>query len=323
MNTSSGHWFAVASSRELTERPLGKTRFGQRLVFWRDQNGVVRCLRDQCAHRGAKLSLGKLCAGRIECPFHGLQFDGAGKCLRVPAEGDDWTIPDRLRVPAYQVTERDGYVWLWRGPGRADEQLPAPPELNLVEGLEYGETKSIWNAHYTRCIENVIDFSHIQFVHRNTLGRLIPDPITRLSVQAKDWGFQARQIRGNRFPEQFIEFLYPNLWFDHMNKTHVNAATFVPIDDKTTEVYVRRYHNVRLPILRQSLEMLSRFGAFVIFRDDWPIVSSQLPMNVDDASTDSLLPSDACIVAYRKLRHQYQVQGIESNGVASAAEETG
>ncbi|SVB27461.1 uncharacterized protein METZ01_LOCUS180315, partial [marine metagenome] len=43
MKVSSGHWYAVLSSRELSTRPVGKTRFGENLVFWRDTGGKPVC----------------------------------------------------------------------------------------------------------------------------------------------------------------------------------------------------------------------------------------------------------------------------------------
>ena len=47
-------WYAALESREARpNRPVGVTRFGERLVFWRDSLGKVACLRDACAHPGA------------------------------------------------------------------------------------------------------------------------------------------------------------------------------------------------------------------------------------------------------------------------------
>ncbi len=52
-------WYAVLESKELkTGRPLGVTRMGEKLVFWRTSTGKAACAGDGCAHIGAPLCLG-------------------------------------------------------------------------------------------------------------------------------------------------------------------------------------------------------------------------------------------------------------------------
>ncbi|PMP81182.1 MAG: aromatic ring-hydroxylating dioxygenase subunit alpha, partial [Caldisericum exile] len=67
-------WYVVLSSKELKDKPIGLTRFGEKLVMWRTKNGIA-CIRDICAHRGASLSRGKIVEGHIQCPFQRLQYD--------------------------------------------------------------------------------------------------------------------------------------------------------------------------------------------------------------------------------------------------------
>ena len=55
-------WYAVLESKEVKKgKLLGVTRLGEKLVFWRDHENGIICLRDKCAHRGAQLSIGKIC----------------------------------------------------------------------------------------------------------------------------------------------------------------------------------------------------------------------------------------------------------------------
>ena len=307
MDLSSGHWYAVLSSRELGRRPVGKRRFGEALVFWRAAGGDVACLEDRCAHRGSALSLGRLRDGVIECPFHGFRFDPTGRCVRVPAEGDDWPIPDNLRVRTRVVREGGGYLWLWRGPAVDGGHLPDLPCQSLLDGLTYGEIHYIWNSHYTRCIENVIDYSHLPFVHRRNLGFFIRNPRTRVRVESVHGGFRF-YLGARDSSRQFVEFTYPNLWLNRIGRRFYMATTFAPVDDTHTEVYVRWYHPLRWPLLRQLVDVYGRWSQHLVFKDDLPIVSSQRPVNVDDASHDRLVPSDAGLVAYRKLRRSHQEQ---------------
>ena len=55
-------WYVVLESQEVKAKPVGVTRMGEKLVFWRDGQGRVHCLFDKCCHRGAALSAGR-CEG--------------------------------------------------------------------------------------------------------------------------------------------------------------------------------------------------------------------------------------------------------------------
>ncbi len=307
LTVSSGHWYAVVSSRELKGSPVAKTRFGERLVFWRDDSGQPVCFEDRCAHRGAALSLGTVRDGQIVCPFHGLCYDPTGRCVRVPPEGDR-AIPGSLKVPTRPVAEGDGMVWLWRGPPLDAEMLPllpALPRLALVEGLAYGEATWTWNGHYTRCIEGVIDFSHLPFVHPGSIGRGIRDPQCSVSVESIPDGFRASLAR-QPLDRQFIELIYPNVWLNRIGPGYVLGALFAPVDDTHTEAYLRWYYPQGLRWLRPLIDVLGRVSQRVVFRDDQPILASQRPVNVDDADSDKLLPSDATLIAYRRLRRAHR-----------------
>jgi phenylpropionate dioxygenase-like ring-hydroxylating dioxygenase large terminal subunit len=305
MSLSSGHWYAVLSARELGSRPVGRMRFGERLVFWRDEAGRACCVRDRCAHRGAALSLGRVREGRIECPFHGFCYDRSGQCVRVPVERQA-DLAAGLRVEGFAVTESDGYVWLWRGPAEEPDRLPPAPPLAPVAGLAWGETHYPWEAHYTRCIENVLDYSHLPFVHRTTLGRRIRDPVCAVAVDPLPGGFRARMLRDSS-KRQFIELVYPNVWLNGFGGRFALGAAFVPVDDRHTETYVRWYHPPGLRAIQPLVDALGRLAQYLVFRDDLPIVASQQPRNVDSAATsDRLVPSDAAIIEYRRLRRSYQ-----------------
>jgi phenylpropionate dioxygenase-like ring-hydroxylating dioxygenase large terminal subunit len=301
---SSGHWYPVLSSRELGKRPLARIRFGERVVFWRDANGHAAYMEDRCAHRGAALSLGRVRGMVIECPFHGFCYDRHGQCQSVPAEPDDWPIPAQLRVDTWTTRERSGYIWAWRGPAIAATDLPPLPVQPVLTGLSYGETHYTWDNHYSRCIENVLDYSHLPFVHRRTLGALIRDLVTPVDIKPFDGGFNFYCV-SHKNDRQYVEFVYPTLWANRVGRNFVMAATFVPIDATHTEVYVRWYH--KWPrVLAPLINTWGRVSQRIVFKDDLPIVATQQPANVDAAERDHLVPSDGGVIAYRKLRRAHQ-----------------
>jgi nitrite reductase/ring-hydroxylating ferredoxin subunit len=67
---------------------------GTRVVLARVGDGVYAC-GDVCAHRGGRLSEGRLSGARLACPLHGWMYDvRSGQCVFPPRGG---------RVPAYPV----------------------------------------------------------------------------------------------------------------------------------------------------------------------------------------------------------------------------
>ena len=107
------HWHPVASREQagvqLAEQPLGVSLLGQALVLWRDGQGQLQAWADRCPHRGAQLSLGRVCQGQLECPYHGWQFEGSGHCVRVPAL-PQFTPPASFRASSFAVQENSGMV---------------------------------------------------------------------------------------------------------------------------------------------------------------------------------------------------------------------
>ena len=304
MELSPGNWFPVISTRELGKQPVAKTRFGQKLVFWRDNNGTPVCMPDRCPHRGAQLSLGRIKGATIACPFHGFEFNAAGICTRMPPEGDR-PVPADFGLQSLPVCEMDEYLWLWRGPADDLANRPPPPRHIELENYRFGESTSIWPAHYTRCIENVCDYSHLPFVHRTTIGLFKRETRTDIEIEELEQGFRAYLIEAGK-PKQCLEFYYPNMWMLKISQGFMMSAVFTPIDNHTTEVYGRTYFKTGLPGLGSLMDLYTRFSQFLVFREDWPIVASQDPADVADVSTEKLVPSDAPVMAYRKLHHAHR-----------------
>ena len=92
-------WHAVATSDEVgTERPFGITLLGRPWALARLRDGLV-AFEDRCPHRMAPLRIGSVCGGAtLQCAYHGWHFDGAGRCVAIPALGADAAIPPRARV---------------------------------------------------------------------------------------------------------------------------------------------------------------------------------------------------------------------------------
>jgi len=169
-------WYAVAFSHEVdTTHPLSRYCCGDRLVLFRAENGAPVALYDRCPHRGSPLSLGRIVGNAIQCPYHGFRYGATGQCVRVPSQA---AIVAELSVRRYPVAEKGGFVWVWPGaPSDADPAL-------LPDCFAFGLDRPGWsakpylmleiNANYAFLFENLLDTSHISFLHGTALdgGRM-------------------------------------------------------------------------------------------------------------------------------------------------------
>ena len=162
-------WYVVAWSNEITAHGLlPRTIAKVPLVFWRDKEGKVVALEDRCCHRAAPLSKGRLENDRLRCMYHGLLFDTSGRCIEIPSQE---FIPPAAKVRAYPVVERFKWVWAWLGePGKADPVLI--PDTHYLDDAGWRGTPGSMHyaANYLLITDNLLDFSHLSYVHETTLG---------------------------------------------------------------------------------------------------------------------------------------------------------
>ena len=161
-------WYVAAWDNELGDKPLARIIMDDPIVFFRDSAGKPVALEDSCAHRYMALSEGKVIDGCIQCPYHGLEYDNTGTCVTVPGQS---YIPPGAAVNAYPVAERYRYIWVWTGdPALADESLI--PDFHWNDDPDWVAVGDYFyvKGSYRLLIDNLLDLSHVAYVHATTLG---------------------------------------------------------------------------------------------------------------------------------------------------------
>lgn len=161
-------WYQAAWADELGPTTLlARTIAGTPVVLYRTEVATAALL-DRCPHRFAPLSRGRKQEGGIACGYHGLAFDAAGVCIRNP----HGPIPRALAVRAYPCVERHEAIWLWPGdPDRADSALI--PDLSFIERVPATAKSRCYlptAADYRLGVDNIMDLSHVDYLHPHTLG---------------------------------------------------------------------------------------------------------------------------------------------------------
>uniref|UniRef100_A0A0D9YZI9 Rieske domain-containing protein n=1 Tax=Oryza glumipatula TaxID=40148 RepID=A0A0D9YZI9_9ORYZ len=163
-------WYPLYLAKEVPDdAALPLTVFDRQLVLYRDAAGVLRCHEDRCPHRLAKLSEGQLVDGKLECLYHGWQFDGEGKCVKIPQLPDGAKIPRNACARSYEVRDSQGVVWAWMsGTNPPDERKlpwfepyarPGFTDLSTVHELPYD---------HSILLENLMDPAHVPISHDRT-----------------------------------------------------------------------------------------------------------------------------------------------------------
>ncbi|MEX1365817.1 MAG: aromatic ring-hydroxylating dioxygenase subunit alpha [Nannocystaceae bacterium] len=298
-----GSWYVVLESKEVRPgKPLAARRFGLDMVMWRDEHGAVRAVADRCPHRGAALSAGKVRDGHIECPFHGFRFDGEGTCVEVPCNGPEGQRPQHLATRAFVLREEHGFVWMWWGQAR--DEYPPVPWFEEVRGYEYGRFTVDSQVSWMRNVENQLDWAHLPFIHRTTIGAGF-DPQVEVRAELRDDRLVTWLERDEHSPGQPtspITLALPNLWLNPFwGKTMMGMIAFVPVDETSSRMYFRTYTRpVLVPGLARVVATLMNLFNRIVIRQDLRVVATQPPGPTTEIRDERLVQADLPIARFRQ-----------------------
>ena len=161
--------FLPVSDLEADGRPKRVRLLGEDLVAFRDSDGAVGLIDSVCAHRGAPMCFARNEECGLRCIYHGWKYDVTGKVLDTPAEPERSRFKDRVRMKAYRVAERNGFLWAYLGP--AEEPPPLPElEWNLVPAEQCHVSLRVQHTNWLQALEGEIDSAHAPILHGRVDG---------------------------------------------------------------------------------------------------------------------------------------------------------
>lgn len=295
-------WYPVSYVQDIDRAiPWAFTLLEEDLVLWWDQKASTwRAFRDQCPHRLARLSEGRIAAdGLIECPYHGWAFTGAGQCDRIPQQlaGGDAHHSPRACVKSYATAIAQGLLFVYLGENAAQTKIPiidaleTEPDswvcLNTFRDLPYDATT---------LLENVLDSSHLPFTHHKSVGnRANAAPVELELLHSDKFGFSGIWAEGPRkgtLGKQDTVFTAPN-YMSHSLTSQQFGVTM-------TVVYAT-------PIRRGQCRLFARFP--FKFSSKIPKILLQLtPQWLNHINQNAILEDDQIF-----LHHQERYLASESN----------
>ncbi len=322
-------WTPVAVAEHLRrDKPLPVLVAGTPLVLFRDRDGKPVAMLDRCPHRGVALSLGKVKEGCIECPFHGWQFDASGAACHVPWNPD--AKLQTLRGVTVPARELAGQIWVYTAPL---EQAPSEPEVHenlLAEGVRVSGFQVVWNTHWTRAMENMLDWPHLPFIHKGTIGKSMVGKIDRagggsrmdVTWEGRPWGAHTFiDIDGKR-EEGSLDLRWPNQMNLHIpikGKVFMMAVACVPLDQTRTAMLMMMARGFMTSPIFDWL--FHRMNA-KIANEDKAVVESSFPVEVPPPGDEKSVRTDGPTLLFRK-RYFAELQGSSSGDVETPAGKRG
>ncbi|WAH57725.1 aromatic ring-hydroxylating dioxygenase subunit alpha [Pseudomonas silvicola] len=304
-------WHVVARSEDVSaERPTAVRLLGEDLVLWRDGSGGIHAWKDYCGHRGARLSLGCVKKGEIECPYHGWRYDGQGDCTLVPAHPDRHApASDRLIFKHY-AEERYGYVWA--SLVRPERPLPELPQWDDDSFRKVYAGPYHYQANALRALENFIDASHFPFVHAHLNGLPdAPEPLKKYTVSQDERGLHSSEIsvfqpfgdhRGIPVTARYTYSVFnpTTAYFKKKTGEVERFCTFfnaTPVDEKACIIWLIVAINFGPELTLEQI--LARQNT--VFEQDRHIVESQRPARLPlDPKAEMHVTSDRLGFEYRR-----------------------
>jgi phenylpropionate dioxygenase-like ring-hydroxylating dioxygenase large terminal subunit len=343
-------WYAAGWSRDFVPGKLYPlTIVNEPIVVYRGESVTAVALIDRCCHRLAPLSMGRLEGENLRCMYHGLKFAPSGRCVEIPGETK---IPPQVKVRSYPICDKYSIAWIWMGDAaRADEALI--PEFVGVDDPNWAMRpgRMDYQANYTLINENLLDLSHIAFLHENSLGATLtpegtgPATVTRLArgVRIQNWLIGGEPPGRSETPRsgrrtnvwQTYEFLAPGIFllradvypdgtanrFDQrepdgagMFHSQFTCQAVTPLTDKTTCYFFAYGPWAKEPHLKEKLYDLGVRA----FNEDRVMIEAQ-QRNIDLAPETKMirLSVDAGIAQFHRVMNGLMREEMESSATPS------
>jgi phenylpropionate dioxygenase-like ring-hydroxylating dioxygenase large terminal subunit len=161
------YWIPMAQSEDLPENdgaPVRILLLCEKLIAFRDSEGKVGLVAENCPHRGASLFFGRNEECGLRCVYHGWKFDTSGACVDMPNEPPESNFKHKVRVASYPCVEQNGIVWTYMG----RRSTPPPlPQIGwaLVPATQRQSLRYMRECNWLQALEGDIDSSHINYLH--------------------------------------------------------------------------------------------------------------------------------------------------------------
>ena len=310
--------------------PVRLRLLGENLIAFRDTNGRIGVLANNCPHRGASLFFGRNEEAGLRCVYHGWKFDADGHCIDMPnlrsaslreaGEPAESDFKSKVHATAYPAAEWGGLIWVYMGPADRQPTLPEYPWCLVSGADETPIAKWMQSSNYTQGLEGNLDTSHINFLHRsfdrpiNT--RLSNSAPLKLVVLQTPFGFvygaKRQALEDGRYHWRLTTYAYPT--FTAIPGPKLGGCFFVvPRDDETSWWFMIRPRVDQSPVPPRDLSSRDPYGVLLYGRPFDP------NLTLEPDSWRLARNGDNDYLIDRQMQRTVNYTGLPTNRVQDAA----
>jgi phthalate 4,5-dioxygenase len=242
------YWIPALFSHQLPEPDCSPKRvrlMSEHLVAFRQTDGRVGLVAENCAHRGASLYFGRNEECGLRCVYHGWKFNLDGQCVDMPNEPPESNFKDKIHLTAYPCEERGGIVWTYMGPPALKPGLPEFEWLVVPEAQRF-MTRRLQQCNWLQAMEGGIDSVHVPFLHRGSTGTSRAEGLPHYELLPTEYGFMV----AHRHDRDGASHWSAKHWIAPFFKTiarfnddvPIGGHAWVPVDDHSCLAYSFEWH---------------------------------------------------------------------------------
>ena len=339
------YWQPIGAAVDLESKWTKRVRLlGEDLVIFKDRQGRLGLIAEQCPHRRASFAHGIPTEIGIRCPYHGWEYNAQGKCIHQPNEQDKCAFRDKVSTDAYPVQEMGGMLFAYMGP-------QPQPLLPRWDGFVAQDTirimgRTILPINWLQIMENSLDPVHTEWLHGHHYEFLKEQEGIKVAISTRHLKIDFKEFEFGMTKHRLLEghsedgddwkvghpIVFPNMLAVGNGDEKSRYYSFqmrVPVDDTHTmhlwfnayvppqgvavpEHLLEKVHTYEVPFMDDK-------GEYIVDNVDGQDMMAWISQGaIADRSLENLGATDKGIVMYRRMlkREMQKVQtGIDPMGI--------
>ena len=339
------YWQPIGAAVDLDSKWTKRVRLlGEDLVIFKDRQGRLGLIAEQCPHRRASFAHGIPTENGIRCPYHGWEYNAQGKCIHQPNEQDKCAFRDKVSTDAYPVQEMGGMLFAYMGP----QPQPLLPRWDgfVAQGTIRIMGRTILPINWLQIMENSLDPVHTEWLHGHHYEFLKEQEGVKVAISTRHLKIDFKEFEYGMTKHRLLEghsedgddwkvghpIVFPNMLAVGNGDEKSRYYSFqmrVPVDDTHT---MHLWFNAYVPpqgvtVPKHLLEKVHTYevpfvddkGEFIVDNVDGQDMMAWISQGViADRSLENLGATDKGVVMYRRLlkREMQKVKaGIDPMGI--------
>jgi 5,5'-dehydrodivanillate O-demethylase len=339
------YWQPIGAAVDLESKWTKRVRLlGEDLVIFKDRQGRLGLIAEQCPHRRASFAHGIPTENGIRCPYHGWEYNAQGKCIHQPNEQDKCAFRDKVSTDAYPVQEMGGMLFAYMGP----QPQPLLPRWDgfVAQGTIRIMGRTILPINWLQIMENSLDPVHTEWLHGHHYEFLKEQEGIKVAISTRHLKIDFKEFEYGMTKHRLLEghsedgddwkvghpIVFPNMLAVGNGDEKSRYYSFqmrVPVDDThTMHLWFNAYvppQGVEVP--KHLLEKVHTYevpfmddkGEYIVDNVDGQDMMAWISQGaIADRSLENLGATDKGIVMYRRMlkREMQKVQaGIDPMGI--------